>query len=152
MNTRFHSIYSCLSSVSYSLGYINISLPWLNLLLGILMLAPACVAGICSPCLFFLFLGISRRLSFAGPCWVEGKVGPSCGAPKGWRSWPLIPLSPFQQREFPPDAEQGQPGAGRMQNKAVLPFLYRYSQVFCSTVLLKFLKWTPELSQYYFYS
>lgn len=34
------------------------------------------------------------------------------------------------------------------QNVAVLPSLvYSYSQVFCSTVLLKFLKWTPELSQ-----
>ena len=32
-----------------------------------------------------------------------------------------------------------------------LRFLQSYSQIFCSTVLLKFLKWTPELPELFFF-
>lgn len=57
--------------------------------------------------------------------------------------------------EFPLSTEQCWLGrwndAGKMK-LFFLPFLCSYSQIFCSRVLLKFFKWTPELSQSCFYS
>lgn len=82
------------------------------------------------------------------------KAGPSCSAPKGWGSGSLTPFSLSQGRKiflpgvFPLGAEQCQPGGWNNADKIKLFFLpILCSQVFCSTVLLKFLKGAPELSQ-----
>lgn len=113
-------------------------------------LIPVSPALLVSCCLYVSALLVSW--------WDEAEVSPLCIAPNGWH-WSLTPLSLsrwkdlFLAGKFP--RYWAVPAWGMKfcrQSEAVLPLLCVYSQVLCSTVLLKFLKWTPVLSQSYFCS
>lgn len=99
------------------------------------------------------FPGLSLHLSLV----LLGGVKPSCvpvQCPRKVGRWPLTLPPPSQGGEhflagkFILDAEQSRPGVGRHRRVKLsfLPFLCS-SQTLCSTVLLAFLKQTPELSQ-----
>ena len=73
--------------------------------------------------------------------------------PRKLVSYPFLPFplgELFLAGEFPLGTEQCQPGgwsdAGKMK-LFFLQFLCSYAKAFCSTVLQKFIKWDPELSQ-----
>ena len=99
-----------------------------------------------------LFLTFSIHLSFVSG-WGEAKAVPSYSALKGWGSWSLVLLFLSQEGkfflvgEFPLGSEECWLGewvdAAKMK-LFFLPFLCCYRQV---PSLLKFLKWTSELSQ-----
>lgn len=85
-------------------------------------------------------------LQFSG--WGKIKGSPLCGA----GDWLLTLLSQqgelFPAWEFPPRAEQCQPGDGMLQAKMKLfSFLFVHLLFcLCFTVLLTFLRWTLDLS------
>ena len=78
---------------------------------------------------------ISICLSFAGFL-SEAKTGPSCGVPKGWESWLLIPLSFSEEGNssswrVTSDTGCNSLGVGMMQtNEAVLPSPFVFSGFF----------------------
>lgn len=105
------------------------------------------------PLLLFLFpshLYVSQ-LCWSG--WGEIEVGPSCSAQRLGKlvahpALPFLVRKLFLAGKFPLDAEQYWLGKwDDTGKKRLFSLLVPYTQGFCSTVLLKFLKRTPELSQ-----
>lgn len=91
--------------------------------------------------------------TFRSSGWSETKVNPSWGIPKSWDSWLLIQLFLFQQRKLLLGSSVFTLSGASLGNWMVqakwgcfsFPFLCGYC--FFPTVLLKLLKWTPELSR-----
>ena len=80
--------------------------------------------------------------------WGETRAGPACSVPKGRESWLFTPLSFSWWQGSSLVLSSASLGDGlRQENQTVSPISWcGYSQVFCSTALLKLLRWTSEFS------
>lgn len=95
------------------------------------------------PLRFFLVSSYPYKSQLCWSEWSETKLGPLCGAPKGWRRWQHIHSFFLSQEELILSGST----LLALSNASLEDEMLLQDEDVCSTVFLKFYKWTPELSQ-----